>query len=231
MRLPYPHFQVNYKVYPGTRGEEGLELARAVDRIADETGAEFVLTPQIPDLRLVARETDLPVTAPRVDPVSPGRGMGAVLPEAIRDAGADGAVINHAERRDTLADVERAVERCREVGIDSVVCVDSVEMGRAVAAFDPDQFLFERPGDISTDRAITQTHPDRVEAFLAMRDDVAPGTKVRVGGGVSTPADVRRAFELGADATGAASAVATAEDPATLLRAVGRVVASVYSRN
>ncbi|WEL20826.1 triose-phosphate isomerase [Halorhabdus sp. BNX81] len=227
MSLPYPHFQINFKVYPGTWGEDGLALAGTIERVSEETGAPFVLTPQLPDLRSVARETDLPVFAPAVDPVEPGRGMGRLLPEALVEAGAVGAIINHAENRDTLADIETKIERCQTVGLDAIVCVDSVEMGRAVAAFEPDQLLFERPGDIATDRAITRTHPDRIRAFLDMRDDVAPGTPVRVGGGISTAEDVRRAFELGVDATGAASAIAAAPAPESRLRAIGEVVASI----
>ncbi|MFB6128556.1 MAG: triose-phosphate isomerase [Halorhabdus sp.] len=227
MNLPYPHFQINVKVYPGTWGTDGLALAETVERVGEETGATFVLTPQLPDLRLFAHETDLPVFAPAVDPVEPGRGMGKLLPEALAEAGAVGAIVNHAENRDTLADIERKIERCQAVGLDAIVCVDSVEMGRAVAAFGPDQLLFERPDDIATDRAISRTHPDRIEAFLDMRDAVAPGTKVRVGGGISTAEDVRLAFELGVDATGAASAIATAADPADRLREIGEVVASV----
>jgi len=227
MNLAYPHFQINFKVYPGTWGTDGLALAETIERVSEETGANFVLTPQPPDLRLIARETELPVFAPAVDPVAPGRGMGKLLPEALEAAGAVGAVINHVENRDTLSDIETKVERCQAVGLDAIVCVDSVEMGRAVAAFEPDQLLFERPDDISTDRAISRTHPDRIEAFLEMRDEVAPETKVRVGGGISTAEDVRLALELGVDATGAASAIATAADPADRLREIGTVVASV----
>lgn len=220
MNLEYPYFQVNFKVYPGTGGENGLGLARKIDRVATETGAEFVLTPQLPDIRLIAAETDLTVTAPHMDALSPGRGMGKILPETIREAGALGVVINHAENRDSFVDVERKIQRCREVGLDSIVCVDSLEMGEAVAAFDPDSVIFEKPEDISTDRAITQTHPERVEEFVAMMSEENPRTKVLVGGGISSPDDVRLAFEQGADATGAASAVSLADDPETLLRSI-----------
>jgi len=223
--VPYPHFEVNCKVYPGTGGEAGRAFAELVERVGEETGGTFVFTPQVPDVRLVARATDLAVTAPAVDPIEPGRGMGRILPETLRAAGAAGAVINHAENRDTLADVEAAIDRCREVGLESVVCVDSVEMGRAVGVFEPDAMVFEKPDDIATDRAITRTHPERVERFVAMRDRVCPETKVTVGGGVATPEDVRLAFEQGADATGAASAVSLAEDRESLLREIGRVVA------
>lgn len=221
--LPHPYFQVNFKIYPGTGGEDGLQFARMIERIEQQTAATFVLTPQLPDVRLIATETDLTVTTPVVDSATPGRGIGKVLPETVRGAGAQGAVINHAENRDTLTDVERKIRRCREAGLDSLVCVDSVEMGRAVATFDPDSLVFEKPADISTDRAITQTHPERVRRFVQTIDDVNPRTTVVVGGGISTAEDVRAAFKQGADATGAASAVSLADDPESLLRSIAEV--------
>lgn len=224
VNVPYPHFQVNFKIYPGTWGEDGLDIARNIGRIQEETGTQFVLTPQLPDLRLIAESTDLTITAPYMDAVEPGRGMGRILPETIVDAGAAGVVINHAENRDTLADLETKIRRCHELNLDSIVCVDSVEMGRSVAEFDPDALVFEKPEDISTERAITQTHPERVREFIAALDEANPRTKVLVGGGISTPDDVRRAFELGADASGAASAVSLAEDREELLTAIGKAV-------
>ncbi|RQG90059.1 triosephosphate isomerase [Natrarchaeobius halalkaliphilus] len=213
MTHTYPYFGVNFKVYPNTIGEGGLELAKTVERVHEETGANFVVTPQIPDLRLITSETDLTVSSPHVDPVSPGRGIGKVLPETLADAGIAGATINHAENRDTLTDIAKKIDRCNEVGLDSSVCVDSIEMGEAVAAFDPDALIYEKPEDISTDRAITTTHPERVERFVEMIESTNPRTKVLVGGGIRTAEHVRAAFELGADATGAASAISTADDP------------------
>lgn len=221
--LSYPYFQVNFKIYPGTAGEDGLKFAQMIEHIEQKTAANFVLTPQLPDLRMIATETDLTVTTPVVDSAEPGRGIGKVLPETIREAGAQGAVINHAENRDTLTDVERKIRRCREADLDSIVCVDSVDMGRAVAAFDPDSLVFEKPGDISTDRAITQTHPDRVRQFVRTIDETNPRTTVVVGGGISTADDVRAAFEQGADATGAASAVSLADDPESVLQSIADV--------
>ena len=227
MGLPYPHFQINYKVYPETWGTDGLALAETIERAGEATDATFVVTPQVPDVRLLAEATELPITAPAIDPVSPGRGMGKLLPETLAKAGAAGAVINHAENRETLSGIERSIERCQSVGLDAIVCVDSVAMGRAVAAFEPDQLLFERPDDIAGDQPIVESHPERIEQFLAMREAVAPETKVRVGGGITTAEHVRKAFELGVDAAGAASAIATADEPATRLRAIGSVLASL----
>ncbi len=54
-----------------------------------ETGVTFVVSPQFPDVRLVAEETDLAVMGQRADASDPGRGMGQVLPATLAAAGAD----------------------------------------------------------------------------------------------------------------------------------------------
>lgn len=224
MGLSYPLFGINFKVYEATIGDAGLDLARTVQKVRRETGVELTVTPQLPDLRRISRETELKILAARMDALSPGRGMGRILPETIADAGASAVVINHAENRDTFADIVRKIERCREVGIESIVCVDSRAMGEAILTFEPDAVLYEKPGDISTDRAITQTHPERVEEFVAMVANQAPDTRVHVGGGIRTPEDVRLAFKQGADATGAASGVCLVDDPEATIRAFADAV-------
>jgi triosephosphate isomerase len=223
MKLPYPHFQINFKVYPDTWGENAVSVASSLERIEAETDAQFVITPQLPDIRSISDETDISITAPFMHATEPGRGMGKILPETLADAGVDGVVHNHAENRDTLTDLIWKIKRCRDLGMDSIVCVDSIEMGRSIAQFDPDLLIYEMPEDISSNEAITQTHPDRVRKFLTMIEEVNPQTRVLVGGGVSTSEDVRLAFELGADAAGAASAVSLADDKISLLERIGSV--------
>lgn len=224
MSLPYPHFLVNFKVYPGTTGEDGLELARIVERVAADTGTNLLVAPQTPDLRLVARETDCTVVAQGVDAVEPGRGNGAILPEGAKAAGAAGVFVNHPERRETLEDLRTQVHRCREVGLDAIVAVDSVELGRAVATLRPDCLLFERPEDVEGDRPLVHADPDRVRQFVAEVEAVDPDVSVFVGGGIGTAEDVAAAFELGVDATGAASAFVGSDDPEAWLRSVAGAV-------
>ena len=217
MALAYPHFLVNFKIYEGTAGDDGLELARTIESVQAETGGSFAVAPQTPDLARIAAETSLTVVAQAIDAARPGRGNGCISLQAVAAAGADGVLINHPESQDSLSDIEAFVTGCAEYGLDSIVCVNSIEMGRAALAFDPDCLLFEKPGDIATGQSMTRTHPERVDAFVTMMDDVNPRTRLLLGGGVSTATDVEQALELGADAAGAASAFIDATDRQTWL--------------
>ncbi|MGM0716871.1 MAG: triose-phosphate isomerase [Halobacteriota archaeon] len=189
----------------------------AVHRRTDGT---FVVAPQTPDIRLLAEGTSLSVVAQSIDAVEPDRGNGQVAIRAVAAAGADGVVINHPESPDTLADVEAFVAGCASFDLESIVCVDSVEVGRAVLTLDPDCLLFEAPSDVATGRAMTRQHPERVEAFVSMVESESPRTRVLLGGGISSAADVGDAFDLGADAAGAASAFVDAADPEAWLSSI-----------
>lgn len=224
MGLAYPHFLINFKVYDGTAGADGLALAETIESVGRETDTAFAVAPQTPDLRLLAERTDLGVVAQSADALATGRGNGRISLEAVADAGADGLLINHPESPDSLTDVAHLVDGCRERGLESIVCVHDREMGRAALAFDPDCLLFENPADVSTDRAMSRTDPERLERFVDLVAAEHPRTRVMAGGGISTATDVERAFELGVDAAGAASAFLEAEDRRTWLTDVAGAI-------
>ena len=230
MGADYPRFGVNFKIYPETIGKKGLEFAKMVDEVQQETGATFSVAPQIPDLRMIAEETDLLITAPYCDAVEPGRGMGKILPETLKEAGADGVSMNHVENPDGLDELALKIERCQEVGLKSSVLVGSLKKGRAVAQLEPDALLFEVPGDISGDVAVTQQRPDAITEFIEMVEGIDSSIRVSTGGGIQTGDDVRKAYELGLDYTGASSGIVKADDPRARLTEIGEVVAEFQNK-
>ncbi|MFC7138768.1 triose-phosphate isomerase [Halosimplex aquaticum] len=228
MGFDEPFFQINYKLYPETGGEDGLRFAETAERVADEFGVTFVLSPQTPDIRLVAEAVDLPILAQGMSPHSPGPGLGHVLAETIHEAGADGVMMNHPEFREQTDELYEKIGRCREVGLASVVCVDGVEFGKAILEWEPDWVVFEHPELLGTTTSLTETDPRSVTEFRELVAERSPQTGVFLGGGISSVSDVERALEL-ADATGSASWISkrvdTEEREATL-----REIAAVLQR-
>jgi triosephosphate isomerase len=212
MALTYPHFLINYKLYEGTAGTDGLELAKTIEAVQRRTGATFAVAPQIPDIYRIAEETDLSVVAQSIDALAAGRRNGRISLAAVAEAGAAGVLVNHPESPAEFSEVGDVVAGCGEYGLESIVCVDSVDLGRAALTFDPDCLLFEKPADVASDRALARTHPERVEAFVSMVESENPETRILLGGGISTAADVTASLERGADAAGAASAFVDATD-------------------
>jgi triosephosphate isomerase (TIM) len=218
-RLQPPVFEIGLKAY--AYGVEAVRLAKAADRISSALGVSVVFDPQTVDIAAVARETrDLLVFAQHLDPVTPGRGVGSVLAEAIREAGAVGAMLNHSERRMSLEDIERSLARAREVGLLTMVYADSPEEAAVVAGLGPDIVLAEPPELIATSRSAATEMRGFVERAVDLVGRVDPAIIVMCGAGIQTPDDVERMMGLGVGGTGSSSGILKADDPVAMMDAM-----------
>jgi triosephosphate isomerase len=218
-QLRAPVFEIGLKGY--VYGVEAVRLAEAADRLSRELDVAVIFDPQAVDIPAVARATErLLVFAQHMDPVAVGRGVGAVLPEALREAGAVGTLLNHSERRMTLGDITRAIRRAHEVGLATLVCADSPEEAAAIAQLGPDIVLAEPPELIATSRSAATEMRGFVERSVEMVGRVDPGIIVMCGAGVQTPDDVEAMIRLGVGGTGSSSGVLRAADPVALMRAM-----------
>jgi triosephosphate isomerase len=224
-----PIFEIGLKGY--LWGEAALRLAREADRAAAELDVTVVFDPQAVDIPAVAEATEhLLVFAQHMDGVQPGRGQGAMLPEALKAAGAVGAMLNHTERPMTLAAIDAAIRRGREVGLLTLVATDSPEQGAAIARLGPDIVLAEPPELIGGERSVATAMRDFVERTLELVGAVDPGIVVMSAAGIRTPADVTHMVELGVGATGTTSGITLAEDPVSQTRAMLRAMREAWDR-
>jgi triosephosphate isomerase len=218
-RLRAPVFEIGLKGY--AYGAEAVRLAREADRLSKELGLTVIFDPQTVDIPAVARETQhLLVFAQHMDPVAVGRGAGSVLPEAIKEAGAVGTMLNHSERRMTLADISRAIRRANEVGLATMVCADSPEEAAAIAQLGPDIVLAEPPELIATSRSVGTEMRGFVERAVELVGRIDPDIIVMCGAGVRTPDDVAQMVGLGVGGTGSSSGILTADDPIAQMQAM-----------
>ena len=124
-KLRRPCLIVNPKAY--IYGEESLELAKICDELAEKYDFDILFTAQHADIRMVAEATKhIIVTAQHMDGIVPGRGMGHILPESIKAAGAQAVVLNHAEHPLGTAALTKAVLRARELEMLVVICADTI---------------------------------------------------------------------------------------------------------
>lgn len=215
--LSYPIIIVNFKVYIESTGKRGLELAKIAERVSKETSVCIAVAPQAPDIRLIVENTDIPVFAQHIDPVTPGAGTGSILAEAIKEAGAIGTLINHSEKRLTLADIDTCIKRARQVNLISLVCTNTPEVTYAVAALNPDVIAYEPPELIGTGIPVSKAKPEAVTEALKLVEKINPRLPVLCGAGISTGEDVKRALELGTRGVLLASGVVKAKDPYKVL--------------
>lgn len=220
MKVRAPFLIVNPKSY--LYGEESLKLAKAADQAAEETGAEVLFTCPFSDLRYIRENTKrVIVTAQHMDSLRPGRGMGHVLPESLKAAGADAVFLNHAENPLTVCELAACIRRARELDMATVVCADSVAEGLAVAKFDPDILLCEPTELIGTGHVADNSYV--IEATSKIRE-INPKILVMIASGVSTADDVYHVIRLGADGTGATSGILKAPDPGVRVMEMARAM-------
>ena len=137
-----PFFEIGPKAY--LYGEEMLALAKVIDKTAIKYDVDIIVTPQAVDIRLLAENTErILVFAQHMDYLRPGRGMGAMLPEAVKAAGAKGVMLNHAEHKLTPGCARETIQRADEVGLATIVCADTVEEVKAIAHMAPNIIVAE----------------------------------------------------------------------------------------
>lgn len=224
MPIKAPFFEIGPKCFMW--GERMLRLAKKIDEVAVRYDLDVIVTPQYADIRLLAENTErIRIFAQHMDALTPGRGIGAVLPEAIRDAGAEGVMLNHAERKLSPDVLKQTILRAKEVGLITIVCADSVDEVRAVAKMAPDLIVAEPTELIGTGVAGDMGYVrDTIEAVRR----IDPGIMVLQGAGISSPTDVARVIRAGALATGCTSGVMRAQDPEAAAEAMLRTLREVW---
>ena len=213
MYTPYkiraPFFEIGPKCIMW--GERMLKLAKVVDKIAEKYDLDIIVTPQYADIRLLAENTsNLHIYAQHMDSLYPGRGLGSVLPESVKEAGAVGVMLNHAEKKLTMDEIRATIARADEVGLATIVCADSVEEVAAIAKMGPNLIVAEPTELIGTGVASDMKYVvDTIESVRAINPDIM----VLQGAGISGPDDVANVIRAGAQATGCTSGIMKAADP------------------
>lgn len=221
-----PFFEIGPKVY--LYGEAAVRLAVRADELSEKYQVDIIFSAQYTDLAPIAERTSrIHLFAQHMDPVRPGKGIGAVLPEAIRDAGARGVLLNHAERPLTLSTLYQCIQRAREVGLASMVCAGNAEEGAAAACLSPDIILAESPALIGKGKRGPEDMAEIRKINRAIHA-VAPGMPILHGAGISDEKDVYEIIRAGADATGSTSGILQAEKPEEMLEKMIRATAKAW---
>jgi len=207
-----PIIILNYKTYMESTGKNALQLSKYVQEASQETGVNMAIAPQAVDLYPIINEVDIPVYSQHMDAVSPGGHTGSTLPEAIKQVNASGTLINHSEKRMTLADIDAIVEKSRELDLVSVLCTNNVKTSAAAASFNPDFIAIEPPELIGTGIPVSKADPDVVSNSVDEIHKINKDISVLCGAGISTGEDVKAALELGSEGVLLASGIIKAED-------------------
>ncbi|ACV25333.1 triose-phosphate isomerase [Methanocaldococcus fervens] len=209
---------INYKTYKESIGKRGLEIAKAAEKVSEESGVTIGVAPQFVDLRIIVENVNIPVYAQHIDNINPGSHTGHILAEAIKDCGCKGSLINHSEKRMLLADIEAVINKCKDLGLETIVCTNNINTSKAVATLNPDYIAVEPPELIGTGIPVSKANPEVVEGTVNAVKEINKDVKVLCGAGISKGEDVKAAMDLGAEGVLLASGVVKAKNVGEAIR-------------
>ncbi len=212
-KITYPVIVVNLKTYIESTGRRAVEIAKAGERVYKETGVMVVVCPQYTDIARVAETVEIPVFAQHIDPIKPGAHTGYILPEAVKEAGATGTLINHSEHRLRLDLIAETVKRAEDVGLFTLACADTPINTAAISILNPSAVAVEPPELIGTGISVSKAKPEIITNTVEIVRKINPSIPILTGAGVSTGEDVLKAIQLGTVGVLVASAIAKAKDP------------------
>lgn len=221
-----PFFEIGPKAY--LYGRDLLRLARHADEVSRRYAVQVIITPQYVDIPLLAAEMKhLLVFAQHMDSLEAGRGVGSVLPEALKAAGAVGVLLNHAEKRLAREELERTITRADRVGLATMVCADNLREAVEVAHLAPNVIIAESPALIGGGKRDAQDRLAVAQINEAVWN-IAPSIRVLHGAGITSGRDVYEIIAAGSQGAGSTSGIILAKDPLAMVEEMVRSVRQAW---
>lgn len=209
-----PYFEVGTKNY--VYGDTLLAYAIAADKAAEKYDVDVLFICPAVEIRRVRENTKhLIVLAPYMDTLRPGRGMADILPEGLKEAGAQGVVINHCEKPMSLPQMKATIDRARELDFLVFACADTLDEAKAIANLHPD-IINPEPTDIigGGKGASPMAY---VRDSIAVIKEIDPSIMVEQAAGITNGQQVYDFIMAGSEAAGAASGIMNAADPLAMI--------------
>lgn len=216
-----PYFETGIKCY--IYGQDEIDYAAMCEEFAVKYDIDILFISSYTNIKTLAEKfPHLFIIAPYMDNIKPGRGMGMVLPESLKAAGAAGVVLNHCEKPLTLSHIKDCVERCNELDMLSFVAANTTEEAMALAQFHPDIMNPEPSELIGTGQSADMNYVTRtVSAVKAIDKNIL----TEIAAGIAKGEDVYEYIMAGSDGAGAASGILKSDNPRKLLEGMVAAVA------
>ena len=226
-KISEPFFEYGPKCY--MYGETLLKIAKGLDKLSKKYGVDVILDVPDTEIRYIAENTKrIHVYSQHMDSIPVGKGMGRTLGEAVKDAGAVGVMLNHAEHKLTIEEIAEAIKRSDELGLATMVCADSIDEVKAIAKLGPNILVAEPTELIGTGKPADKEYVDEVIRVIR---EINPDIKPFPSAGISKGEDCYNIIKAGASASGCSSAIAKAENPLALAEEMIAAVRRAYDES
>ena len=217
MRDGLPIIIVNLKTYEQGYGADGFELCKIMEEISIEHNVNLAAAVSAIDLVDYADNLKIPIFAQHVDGVTYGSNTGSILPEAVRYSGAVGTLVNHAECQMSWEEIENTINRCKELGLSTVLCTADLDSSEKGSHLNPDMIAVEPPELIGGDISVSTAKPEIISDTVEIVKKINSNISVLCGAGVKNQEDVSKAISLGSEGILLASGVVKSPEPRKVL--------------
>ena len=222
LRIEKPILVCNFKTYVQAVGKTAIKLAKYADTVSKTTGIQIILTPFIADIPEIIEKTDLPIFTQHLDYAMPGKNTGHILPEAMKDLGIKGTLINHIEKPLKFSEIDHTIKRCNQLDLVSCLCSNGFNKSKQLAKLNPDIMIIELPELIGTGKAISTVNPKIISKAVKNIRKVNQNVTLIAGSGITNSKDIKKAIELGMQGVGSSNAIISANNPKQKLEEMAR---------
>ena len=207
-----PSLVINLKNYDEIYSHFSVDISKISESIATETDVEIIVCPPNPVLYKVVENVSIPIYAQHVDDAKIGSSTGSIVPELIKSINCQGSLINHSEKRISINEIEKLIQRFRELDLTSLVCALSIDEVESIAKLKPDIIAIEPPELIGSGRAVSKVNPKIISDSVDTVNLIDKNIDVLCGAGIMTGEDVSIALELGSKGILIASGIIKSDD-------------------
>ena len=220
-----PLILINLKTYDSVDGNKAVKLAKICQGIARQKKVSIALAVDALDVKTVAKSVKIPIFAEHVDDVDYGAHTGWIVPQALKNAGIVGTLLNHAEHQLSFKEIAARIKKCKQIGLITCICANTPQTAKKLLTLQPDFIAYEPPELIGGDISVSTAKPQVLKKIAHMFK--GKKTKVLCGAGVKTAQDVRIAVRVGMHGVLLASGVTKAANPK---KAVEELVSGIKAR-
>ena len=217
MRNDSPIIIVNLKAYEQGYGANGFDLCKIMEEISIEHNVNLAAAVSAIDLVDFSDNLKIPIFAQHVDGVNYGSHTGSILPEAVRYSGAVGTLVNHAECQMSWDEIEKTINRCKDLDLSTVLCTADLKSSEKGAHLNPDMIAVEPPELIGGDISVSTAKPEIISDTVKIVKKINSNISVLCGAGVKNQNDISKAISLGSQGILLASGVVKSSEPRKVL--------------
>ncbi len=204
---------LSFKTYKEATGEKAVYLCQIVKKVINEFNIPIIPILQPTDIYRVKKEVGIEIWAQHADPIDPGRHFGWLSPYSLKEAGASGVVINHAERPLDEETIKKIITKAKIYQLKTLVLCQTVDLAKKVELWEPDYIGYEKEELIAGSLSMVDVEEENIKKLANNLNK-----SLIIGAAISTKEHVRKTLLFGGKGVILASAFVLAKNPEEKLK-------------